>query len=127
MNRLHIAAFLTMTALPAGAEVVIEPGSFFMIHRDYDHKTNTFADGAPEGEGEACFRINAVDLPTQRIDVELISGDYTPWWSEETYTPGFTDTYLPGEAFMENNPGTDWTALLRQIWKTVPSCPDGAS
>ena len=121
MKRLLV---LTLLASPALAEVSFEKGSYFVIHRDYDHKTDTFSDGPPEGEDEACFQITHVE--PERIDVELISGTYTPWWSDgEVLEPGFTDSYLNyrDSGFAINRPDADWKDLMRQIWKTVPNCP----
>lgn len=122
----HLVLTTTLLALPVPAlaeDVVIEAGQFFMTHRDYDHETNTYADTPPKGEETACFQITKVDLAGEEIDVVLVSGIYDPWWSETAYEVGFEDAYVPAIGFMENNPGADWTELLHNIWKTVPSCP----
>ena len=126
---IRMAALATaLMATPAMAEFVIEEGTFFVMHRDYDHVTNTFTDGAPEGEGDGCFQITKVDLPGKTIDFTLVSGTITPWWSDgETFHPGFTNAFVPAVAFMENNPDAEWTDLLHNILKTVPDCAPPAS
>lgn len=117
------ALILTLVATPSTAEFLIEEGTFFVMHRDYDHKTNSFTDGAPEGEGDGCFEITKVDLPGRTIDFTLISGTITPWWSDgKTFHPGFQNTFVPAIGFMENNPDANWTDLLHTILKTVPDC-----
>lgn len=118
-----LALALAITATPAAAEFVIEENTYFVMHRDYHHKTNSFTDGAPEGEGDGCFQITRVDLPGKSIDFTLVSGTITPWWSDgETFQPGFRNAFVPAIGFMENNPDAEWTDLLHQILKTVPDC-----
>ena len=119
---------LALVATPAMAEFVIEEGTFFVIERDYDHKTNTFSDGPPEGEGEGCFQITSANMAHKTIDIVLFSGTITPWWSDgQTFHPGFKNAYVPAVAFMENNPGAHWTDFLHKTLRTVPSCPSPAS
>jgi len=119
---------LALAGTSAAAEFVIEEGTFFVMHRDYDSKTNTFTDGAPEGEGDGCFQITRVDLPGETIDFTLVSGTITPWWSDgETFHPGFQNAFVPAIGFMENNPDAEWTDLLHEILKTVPDCAPPAS
>ncbi len=123
MKRL-LAVLSISLATPTMAEVSFEVGAYFIYHRDYHHETNTFTDGAPEGEGEACFQIT--NVRPDEIDVKLITGTYSPWWTDgEVLQPGFTDTYVNYRdgSFAGNNPDADWRDLMRQIWKTVPSCP----
>ena len=121
--RATLALIACICASPALAEVVIEPGAHFMIARDYDYETDSYTNGPPKGEATACFRITRVDLEAREIAVELISGTYDPWWSQEILKPGFVDTYVPAIGYMENHPQADWTTLLRNMWKTVPGCP----
>ena len=121
---MRYVALLVILAQPALAEVSFEEGAYFIYHREYHHETNTFTDGAPEGEAEACFQIT--DVRPDKIDIVLRTGTYTPWWTDgEVLQPGFTDTYVNynDNAFAEKNPGRDWRDLMREIWKTVPSCP----
>ena len=114
---------LALVATPASAEFVIEEGTFFVMHRDYDHVTNTYTDGAAQGEGDGCFQITRVDLSARAIDFTLVSGTITPWWSDgETFHPGFRNAFVPAVGFMENNPDAEWTDLLHEILKTVPDC-----
>ena len=119
---------LIFTATQATAEFVIEEGTFFVMHRDYDHHTNTYTDSPAQGEGDGCFQITKVDLSARVIDFTLVSGTISPWWaSGETYHPGFTNAFVPATAFMENNPDAEWTDLLHEILKTVPDCAPPAS
>ncbi|MFN3211145.1 MAG: hypothetical protein ACE369_19550 [Roseovarius sp.] len=117
------ALFLMLTATQAPAEFLIEEGSFFVMHRDYDHRSNTYSDIPAKGEGDGCFQITRVDLAAEIIDFTLVSGTITPWWAGgETFHPGFANAFVPATAFMENNPDADWTDLLHEILQTVPDC-----
>ncbi|MEM7732851.1 MAG: hypothetical protein AAF280_08740 [Pseudomonadota bacterium] len=118
-----LALILALSATPAAAEFVIEKDSYFVIHRDYHHETNTYTDGAPKGEEDACFQITKVDLNRKQIDFVLISGHYAPWWMDgEVIQPGAQDAYVPAIGFTENNPDADWTEMLHNTLKTVPAC-----
>ncbi|MGK7753410.1 MULTISPECIES: hypothetical protein [unclassified Roseovarius] len=122
------ALALVLAAPQASAEFVIAEGTHFVMHRDYDHVTNTFTDTPADGEGDGCFRITRVDLAAEIIDFTLVSGTITPWWADgRTFHPGFSNAFVPATAFMENNPDAEWTDLLHEILKTVPDCAPPAS
>lgn len=128
---LALSSPLILSANPTLADFRYEEGSFFVIHRDYDHKTDTFSDGAAEGEEDACFQLTKLRLDgpgEPMIDFVLVSGRYSPWWADgDVFPPGFEDAFVPAIGFTENRPDAEWTELLDQILLTVPSCPAPAT
>lgn len=112
-------------ASPVAAEFSITEGSYFKVRGSYEHTTDSFTNIPPAGEADACFQIIDVDPIGGRFDYSLISGDFSPWWSDEVLKPGFTDTFVdfPDSGWRIQNPDGDWATFLSRLHETVPSCP----
>ncbi len=110
---------------PLHAEAVaFKPGDLIVVARDYDHKTDSFSEGAPKGEEHACFRVDTVS--SDEIDITLVAGPYHPWWSDTPFEPGHTDTLVRAEGYADHHPSAPPLELHGLVYRVVPSCP-GAS
>lgn len=106
----------------AHAQASLSEGTYVMIGKSYDSRTNTFSDDVPAGERSVCFQISKIT--DTEMELQHISGSYQPSWTNETYAPGtYNDTWFSSTAYLENNPGADPLSELIQILKPVVTCP----
>ncbi|MEL6437552.1 MAG: hypothetical protein AAFP99_12250 [Pseudomonadota bacterium] len=96
-------AFATDIAVDDVQPITFEVGRFVKFVRNYDPDREVFADGALEGEGEACFEIVAVT--NEGVSLKHLTGDYQPWWTTETFKAGtFNETFFTSDAYRDDHP-----------------------
>jgi hypothetical protein len=98
----------------------LTPGTYLMVTRTYESDTNTLSEGAPKGEGEACFQV--IEHVADGVRLAHLTGPYHPWWSDQPIQPGSTDTWFTSDAWRNHHPGAGKLDELHVIFSNVPAC-----
>ncbi|WP_151718615.1 hypothetical protein [Gemmobacter serpentinus] len=122
MSRSVLTTTLAFAAVPAVADTParLQPGDLVMKVQSYDPDSDSFI--APrKGEADACFRVT--ERAADSVTLELVSGPYHPWWSDEAFAPGFTDIWSNSEFYTANRPQDPPLAMTAQMFRQVEACP----
>lgn len=81
-------------------------GDVIVPYRHYDADKKTLMDGAEHGSEGTKWKV--LEITKTCIRLELIEGEFKPWWATKTYIPGtYTDCFFSSKNFKSAFPESD--------------------